>query len=87
MERKLETCDALMISLVNMNNQQSPKLVMLAKLVLYTRDMYNDREDKKEKNKPGRKYEPGNTKTQMKRCEHKDQGCSHIIIHNKHGPV
>ena len=50
-----------MISVVRMNNQKTPKLV---KLVMYTWEMYNA----KEENELGRKYEPGNTKNQTKQC-------------------
>ena len=50
MERYSETCDALMISLVSVNNQKSPKLVTLVKCVIFTNDMYNDRKDMKEEN-------------------------------------
>ena len=62
-----------------MNNQKSPKLVTLVKLLIYTCDMYNHRKDVKKGSKLGRRYEPRNTKNQTKRCEHENQGLSHTL--------
>ena len=35
--------------------------------------------DTKEENEQERRYEPGNTKNQTKRCEHKDQEWTHTL--------
>ena len=51
---------------MSVNIQKSTKLVTLVKSAIYTRDMYNDRKDMKEENKLERKYELGNTESQMK---------------------